>query len=154
MLHRTSHNISHTRCTGEILVLPCSVSACLSTTVLSIHLHYILFPLLEIECEQGRSPTLGGVGKGGMVEGGQPTVKLPRKLLTNRLVPHGKTPSRASHRIKAPTLWLQLDCWSRRARGRWDAELWKEQTRVSWMIRLFCRVIQHCSWKCQHCHKL
>jgi len=70
MLHRTNHSIFHTRCTAEIQVLSCSVSACLSTPVLPIHLHYILFPLLEIECEQGRSPTLGGVGKGGMVEGG------------------------------------------------------------------------------------
>jgi hypothetical protein len=65
-----SYNTFHTRCTSKILVLPHNVSACLSTTVLPIHLHYILFPLLEIECEQGRSPTLGGVGKGGMVEGG------------------------------------------------------------------------------------
>jgi len=70
MLHRTSHSIFHTRRTAEILVLPRSVSACFSTTVLPTQLHYILFPLLEIECEQGRSPTLGGVGKGGMVEGG------------------------------------------------------------------------------------
>ena len=57
------------------------------------------------------------------------SVKLPRKLLTNRLVPHGKTRSRATHRIKAPTLRIAT------ARvGRGAAELGKG------MILLFRRV--------------
>jgi hypothetical protein len=50
-------------CRAEILMQLSNVSACLATAPSLIN--YILYPLLEIECEQGISPVLGGVGEGG-----------------------------------------------------------------------------------------
>jgi hypothetical protein len=119
--------LQHQSLKAEMLAQRSDVSACLGTAA----------------CLYTHSWKLSA-GKVGVSarEGGKPSVKLPRKLLTNRLVPHGKTPGRATHRIKAPTLRLRQNWWW--GGGRED------ERKAFRMIRLFHRVIQYCSWKCQH----